>query len=320
MTRSSRRARALLALLVVVTLVLLAVDAAASPGGVTDRLRGVASAVLGPAAGAVTSTGRAIGDAVSALGGGPRHEIDRLRRENASLRLQAATGADDRRRAHELDDLLRTAGLGRYRIVPARVVAVSAPTDAVRSVTIDAGSRDGIRPDMTVLCGDGLVGRVRRVGPLTADVLLLTDPSFSVGVRLEATGRIGVVRGAGDSPMRLELLDALTTVQPGARLVTLGSVGDRPFVPGVPVGQVQDVAHSPGTLTRTGSVRPFVDPGALDLVGVVVEPPRTDPRDAVLPPRPAATTSPTTTPPPTARSTATPPATPRLTTTPGSAS
>jgi rod shape-determining protein MreC len=291
-SRSSRRARALLALLVVVTLVLLAVDAAASPGGVTDRVRGAASAVLGPAVGAVASAGRAIGDAASALGGGPREEIDRLRRENAALRLEAAAGEGDRRRVRELDDLLRTAGLGRYRMVPARVVAVSSPTDAVRSVTIDAGSRDGVRLDMTVISGDGLVGRVRRVGPLTADVLLLTDPAFSVGVRLEATGRIGVARGAGADPMRLELLDAETTVEPGARLVTLGSVGDRPFVPGVPVGEVRAVRSSPGTLSRTGSVRPFVDPGTLDLVGVVVEPPRADPRDAVLPPRPTASASP----------------------------
>jgi rod shape-determining protein MreC len=290
-TRSSRRARALLALLVVVALALVALDASASPGGVTDRARGVASAVLGPALGGIAGAGRAVADAAAALGGGPRREIDRLRRENASLRLQAAAGDDDRRRAHELDDLLRTAGLGRYRIVPARVVAVSAVDDGVRSVTVDAGSRDGVRVDMTVICGDGLVGRVRRVGPLTADVLLLTDRGFSVGVRLEATGRIGVVRGAGDGPLRLELLDSRTSVQPGARLVTLGSVGDRPFVPGVPVGEVLDVTRSPGTLSRAGTVRPFVTPTALDLVGVVVEPPRTDPRDAVLPARPTPSAS-----------------------------
>jgi rod shape-determining protein MreC len=285
-----------LALLVVVALALVALDASVSSGGVTDRVRGAASAVLGPALGAVTGAAQAVGDAASALGGGPRREIDRLKRENASLRLQAAASDDDRRRAHELDDLLRTAGLGRYRIVPARVIAVAAGQDVVRSVTIDAGSRDGVRTDMTVICGQGLVGRVRRVGPLTADVLLLTDPGFSVGVRLEATGRIGVARGAGDQPMRLELLDAQTSVEPGARMVTLGSVGDLPFVPGVPVGEVLDVQRSPGTLSRTGSVRPFVDPGALDLVGVVVEPPRTDPRDAVLPPRPAPTGTATGTP------------------------
>jgi rod shape-determining protein MreC len=276
----------LLALLVVLALALLVLDASAPAGGPTDRIRGAASAVLGPALGTVAGVGRAVGDAASALGGGPRREIDRLRRENASLRLQAAAGADDRRRAHELDDLLRTAGLGRYRIVPARVVAVAAGPDGARSVTVDAGSRDGVRVDMTVLSGDGLVGRVRRVGPLTADVLLLSDPGFSVGVRLEGTGRIGVVRGARSGPMRLELLDSQTSVQKGARLVTLGSVGDRPFVPGVPVGEVLDVRQSPGTLTQAGTVRPFVGAAELDLVGVVLEPPRTDPRDAVLPPRP----------------------------------
>jgi rod shape-determining protein MreC len=279
----------LLALLVVVARALLAVDASASRGGVTDRIRSAAAAVLGPAVDGVSTAGQRIGDAVSALRGGHRREVDELKRQNASLRLQAAASEDDRRRAQELDDLLRTAGLGRYRIVPARVIAVSGQLDGASSVTIDAGSRDGVQVDMTVICGDGLVGRVRRVGPLTADVLLLTDPGFSVGVRLESTGRIGVVRGAGDGPMRLELLDAETTVESGARLVTLGSVGDRPFVPGVPVGEVRDVRRSPGTLSRTGSVRPFVDVGELDLVGVVVEPPRTDPRDAVLPPRPTPT-------------------------------
>ena len=87
--------------------------------------------------------------------------------------------------------------------------------------------------------------------------------------------------------MRLSLLDAQTDVRRGARLVTLGSAGDRPFVPGVPVGEVRGVRITPGTLSRSGTVTPYVDPGRLDLVGVVVQPPRTDPRDAVLPPRPA---------------------------------
>jgi rod shape-determining protein MreC len=92
--------------------------------------------------------------------------------------------------------------------------------------------------------------------------------------------------------MRLSLLDAQTDVRRGARLVTLGSAGDRPFVPGVPVGAVRDVRITPGTLSRSGTVTPYVDAGRLDLVAVVVQPPRTDPRDAVLPPRPRAVTSP----------------------------
>jgi rod shape-determining protein MreC len=282
----ARRARAVLAPLLVLAVVLLVVDATANPGGVTDRVRGGAAALLGPAERGTSGLARRLADAGRGLTGGTDQQLDELRRENDALRLQARATEDDRRRVGELDALLRVAGLGRYRVVPARVVAAAPVPDGVRRVTIDTGTRDGVRAGMTVLSGQGLVGRVLRAAPVTSDVLLLTDPSFSVGVRLEATGRIGVATGAGGSPMGLSLLDAQTDVRRGARLVTLGSAGDRPFVPGVPVGAVRDVRITPGTLSRSGTVTPYVDPGRLDLVAVVVQPPRTDPRDAVLPPRP----------------------------------
>lgn len=272
--------------LVVLTVLLLALDVVSGPGGGGDQVRGVAATVLGPAEKAVGGAGRALSDAARGLTGRTDRDRAALQRENDALRLAARATEDDRRRAGELDGLLRTAGLGQYRIVPARVVAVAGVQEPRRMVTLDAGSRDGVLADLTVLSGAGLVGRVVRVGPTTSDVLLVTDPSFSVGVRLEASGLIGVATGAGDRPMTLRLLDAQTAVAPGARLVTLGSVGGRPFVPGVPVGQVRQMRAAPGTLSRTGSVVPFLSPGTLDLVGVVVQPPRTDPRDAVLPPRP----------------------------------
>jgi rod shape-determining protein MreC len=293
--------------LLVLTVVLLVVDVTANPGGVTDRVRAAAAAVLGPAEGAAATVDRRLVDAWSGLTGRTGARVDALRRENDALRLQSRATEDDRRRVAELDDLLRVSGLGRYRVVPARVVADAPVQDDARRVTVDAGSRDGVRTDMTVLSGDGLVGRVVRVAPATCDVLLVTDPAFSVGVRLAGTGRIGVATGAGAAPMRLSLLDAQTDVRRGARLVTLGSAGDRPFVPGVPVGEVRDVRISPGTLSRSGTVTPYVDPGRLDLVGVVVQPPRKDPRDAVLAPRPStapASPKPSSTPTPVASSSA----------------
>jgi len=63
----------------------------------------------------------------------------------------------------------------------------------------------------------------------------------------------------------------------------------------VPVGVVRSVQGSPGSQTRTAVVAPYVDFTSLDLVGVVVQPPRTDPRDAVLPPKPSTTPQPTVT-------------------------
>ena len=286
MNRDSRRSRVTLGVLILLTLVLLVVDASSGPGGPTDRLRGTFAAVLGPAERLTGGIGRPIGDAFAGLRGDQRRQIERLQRDNDALRLQARADQDTRRRAAELDGLLKTAGLGQYRIVPARVLAVG-PREQRRWVaTLDAGSQDGIKAEMTVLSGQGLVGRVLTVGPTTSDVLLVTDPEFAVGVRLEGTGRIGIASGKGQDPMSLSLLDANTPVGKGSRLVTLGSVGNRPFVPGVPVGEVQSVGTQPGTLSRGGTVLPYVDVTSLDLVGVVVQPPRTDPRDAVLPPRP----------------------------------
>ena len=55
--------------------------------------------------------------------------------------------------------------------------------------------------------------------------------------------------------------------------MTLGSVGGTPFVPGVPVGEVRSVRTSPGTLSRSGRVQPYVDRATTDLVGIVVQPP-----------------------------------------------
>jgi rod shape-determining protein MreC len=281
-----RRPRTLLAVLLVLALALVIVDLTSGSGGATDQARGTAAAVLGPAERATSGLFRALGDAGHGLTGSSRHRLDRLQRENDALRLAGRTDQDTRRRVGELDALLRVAGLGQYRVVPARVVAMSGPGDERRMATLDAGSRDGIRRDLTVLSGQGLVGRVVRVAPTTCDVLLLTDPSFSVGVRLQATGLIGVATGSPRGQLALRLLDAQTRVGPGARLVTLGSAGGSPFVPGVPVGEIGVVRTAPGTLSRSGTVSAYVDPATVDLVGVVVQPPRTDPRDALLPPRP----------------------------------
>jgi len=137
---------------------------------------------------------------------------------------------------------------------------------------------------------------VKTVGPASATVLLAVDPGSAVGVRMERSMEVGITsgRGADDgSDLDLQLLDGQSTVVKGDRLVTFGSRRSTPYVPGVPVGQVTSVTGKPGDLTRSATVRPFVDFTALDLVGVVVQPPRTDPRDAVLPPRPRPEATPT---------------------------
>ncbi len=281
-----RQPKVVLASLIVLALAFLGLDLASGRGGPADSLRAGAAGVLGPVQRAGAAMGRTFGDVGRGFSGTHRQELDALRRENTALGLEQQASADQRRRIAELDGLLRTASIGQYRTVPARVVAASGQQDPQRLITVDAGTKDGIKPDFTVLSATGLVGRVLRVGPSSCDVLLLTDPGFSVGVRLEDSGLIGVVTGAGAEPLELRLLDAQTKVDSGTRLVTLGSANGRPFVPGVPVGRVESVQTKAGTLSRSGTVSGFVQPARLDLVGIVVQPPRSDPRDAILPPKP----------------------------------
>jgi rod shape-determining protein MreC len=298
--RDTRRTRVLLALLLVTSIGLITLDYRGGDRSPLNGLRSLAAAVFGPVeqvAAAIASPVSDAVDSVSSLGDG-RDEVRQLRRENQELLRRLRTSELDRRRVEELDALLRLAGAGRYRVVPAQVIAIGAAQTFSWTVTIDAGSRDGIRPDMTVLNGDGLVGRVKTVGPTTATVLLAVDPESSVGVRLEGSSEVGFTTGQGigdGSRLDLQLLDGQSTVVRGDRLVTFGSQGDTPYVPGVPVGEVRSVLGSPGSQTRTAVVAPYADFTSLDLVGVVVEPPRTDPRDAVLPPRPESTPRPTVT-------------------------
>jgi acetyl-CoA acetyltransferase family protein len=125
--------------------------------------------------------------------------------------------------------------------------------------------------------------------PLTdgaATVLLASDPNFTVGTRMEGTDELGFATGRGDSALDVQLLNHRARVQAGDRLVTFGSADGKPFVPGVPVGEVVSVEAAAGDLTRTVRVRPYVAFTQLDLVGVVIEPPRKNPRDSVLPPPP----------------------------------
>ena len=269
-----RGPRLLLVLLLLTAFTLTALDARSGDGSPFEALRRGVDTVLGPAQ-------RALGGAVTKAAGtfdGESEADERLREENARLQAELRRTDDLRRRVRELDELLRLRDHGSYPMVPARVSAKGSAFGFESTVTIDAGSGDGIEPGQTVVDGDGLLGRTVRVGPFTSTVLLLTDPGFTVGARLDRQGTVGLATGTGDG-MEFALVEG-GRLQVGDALLTTGS---DTFVPGVPVGRVTSVDDD--RLVSTAQVEPFVDVTALDLVGVVTEPPRKTPR-VPLEPRP----------------------------------
>lgn len=274
-----RGPRLLLVLLLLTALTLTALDLRGGEGGsMFDPLRRGADTALGPAQ-------RALGGAARSAGGlfdGSSAAQERLREENDRLRAELRRSEDLRRRVDELDALLALKDVGGYPVVPARVASIGSSFGFESTVTIDAGSRDGIAPGQTVVDGDGLLGRTVRVSPFTSTVLLLTDPGFTVGARLTREGTVGLASGDGDG-LVLSLVEG-GRVDEGDALLTTGS---QTFVPGVPVGRVTAVDPGGPALVTTAHVQPFVDVSSLDLVGVVTEPPRSTPRVPLEPsPRP----------------------------------
>ncbi|WP_282070744.1 rod shape-determining protein MreC [Janibacter hoylei] len=249
------RRRVLPVLLVLTALVLLA-DLAGAPLG---PLRGVGDQVLGPVERLVAP--------------GP-DETDRLEQDNLRLdeqvrRLEDREGVADQ--VERLDPDLES--------VTARVVALDrAGASGPERVTVDVGRRDGVRADSAVIAPDGLVGRVVSVWEWTSDVEVIGADS-SVGVRTGAKGVIGTL--SGSDPTTTHAADELVITQltrdrarEGDEVVTLGSPGQRPYPPGVPVGTVTRVERAPGQLTDTAVVEPAVDLATVDVVAVVTGPGR----------------------------------------------
>jgi rod shape-determining protein MreC len=124
-------------------------------------------------------------------------------------------------------------------------------------VYIDKGSAEGLVPDMAVITGDGIVGKIRDVFPHSAQVLLINDQTSGAGVVLETTRIRGILRGnAAAQPQVINIL-VDSRIQPGERVLTAG--GDQIFPRGLPVGVVERVERDP---ERSSFINVIVKPAA----------------------------------------------------------
>lgn len=268
--------RSLLVALVLACVALMVVDSTSGDESPVAPVRRVAGEVLGPAQAGVSE----VLDPVLALPGALR--------TNAALREDLADAEEKLRQAqaddhtssyveNRFDSLAGLCAISTdlgYALAPARVIGNGSAQSFSDTVTIDAGTDAGLRPDLTVVNGDGLVGRVVQVTSHTATVLLAIDPRSTVGARVGDTLENGMASGRGgladDAPLDLQLIDNTVVPQKGQAVVTRGSEGGAPYVSGVPIGEVSKVFQDLRLGTYRASLQPFVDFTALDDVGVVV--------------------------------------------------
>ncbi|ADU48716.1 rod shape-determining protein MreC [Intrasporangium calvum] len=260
----------LLGLLLVATLVVLVGDLSGHPAA--EAIRSAAGTVVGPAQ--------------RFLAGVRPAQVAQLSAENAELRAEADRLSRQLHVQSQLEELVGAGVVKGRTAVIGQVVASEVSAVGGRSLTLDVGSHDGVVVDSTVVSAAGLVGRVVAVAPWTCDVQLLGAAQSVVAVRVGERGLLGTVApvpvGGGDDSTQL----ALTLAQPGNphvgdRVTTLGSVGGRPYAPGITLGRVVSVDPDRGRDTVTGRVVPAVDRESIDVVAVLIPEARAQPRPVV---------------------------------------
>ena len=143
---------------------------------------------------------------------------------------------------------LRGARESSARIVQRSLVAeiVRVDLDPFRQrVLVNKGTRAGVFRGQAALDANGIFGQVTRAGPVSAEVILISDPEHAIPVQVNRTGARSIALGTGRSGLlSLPYLPQNADVIVGDLLVSSGLGGVYP--PGYPVGKVTAVVRDPG--------------------------------------------------------------------------
>jgi rod shape-determining protein MreC len=270
-----RRRRAVLALLVVGSFVLLTI----TYGRGSNGIQGGVSAVFSPLQSAADRALKPARDLVNWFDStfDARGANSRLHTELQAARKQAV-GADaalaENAQLRKLLSLDKSGAIpSGYSPVTARVIARS-PTVWFSDVTIDAGSGEGVSVDDPVVNGDGLVGTISAVTGSSAQVTLIADHSSAVSAKVVPLGVQGVIRPSVGDPndLVLDFIDSAKHVHAGQAVVTSGWRSDEfssRFPPNIPVGEITEASIVEQEAQQQVHLRPFADLRNLDLLQVL---------------------------------------------------
>jgi rod shape-determining protein MreC len=274
--KTVRRRRAVLLLLVALSLILLTAYFGEAPGGRLHALQRGFLTVLSPIQDGANKALKPVRDAFGWIGDTVRakSERDQLRKQVDKLRREVIAQQTERTSYRELLALYHLdnqLSISNYHPVTATVVEKS-PNIWYSTVIIDRGESAGIRVNDPVINAEGLVGKVTQVASDGAQVSLITDSTMGVSARLGSTTATGIVQPKVGEPndLLLQYLPANTQANKGDYVVTSGTVSsgnDSLYPPGIPIGQVTSVNEE--SAYRSVNVHPLVNLHNLDVVQVL---------------------------------------------------
>jgi rod shape-determining protein MreC len=274
--KTVRRRRAVLALLVVLSLILLTAYFGEARGGRLHSVQRGFLTVIAPIQDGANKALKPVRDLfgwfddtlhAKSQNAELRKQVDKLRREVVAERIDQQSYGELLGMFH-LDNQLSVAD---YRPVTATVVGKS-PNIWYSTVTIDEGTSAGVQVEDPVINDEGLVGKVTEAVADGAQVSLITDSSMGVSARIGASAATGIVQPKVGEPddLLLQYLPANTPVNRGEYVFTSGTVasGDDSLYPrGIPIGQVTSVDEE--SAYKSVNVHPLADLRNLDVVQVL---------------------------------------------------
>lgn len=278
-TRSALKRRAIVAVLIVLSLVLISVTFRQPTSGALHGVESVGATVLRPFEVGAEHIARPFRDVYGYFRGlvHAKRENSRLRKEVDRLRVQAILGATAAQQNTELRNLLHYIDTRQfphdYTGVFTRIIA-RPPSEFEQTVEIAAGSNNGIRTQTPVITPDGLVGIVTNVGGSFSHVQLITDSESAVVARDVQTGAIGLVRHGQGQALILDRVTKDQNVQSGDTIVTAGTRSKQYpslYPGGIPLGVVVGrVTQTDTAYFKQIQIQPYVDFTSLNSVIALV--------------------------------------------------
>lgn len=258
----------LLALFLAVSLILVVVYTREGDEGPLHRAQATMSGLLAP----VQMAGAPVGAATAQMqdvvvdATVDEESLSALREQNRQLIAQYAQGEEDRLEAERLRGLLGLKDAYEMEGVAARIIGRSTQAWS-QTVTVDAGSAEGVDAGQTVMGATGVVGQVIDVADHSATVRLLTDPNSGAAAMVQSSRAEGIVRGSLEGLLYLEDVAADKQVSLGDVVITSGLGGS--YVKGLIIGTVAKIDMRQGDSLRRIVVAANDAPELLEEVFVV---------------------------------------------------
>jgi rod shape-determining protein MreC len=271
-----QRRRAVLAVLLAVSLVLLTIYFSEPVGGGLHAVQRGAGEVLSPLEEGATRVFKPFSDFAGWISdvADAKKQNKQLKTEVKTLRGQLAELATDKREADQLRAIMQVPLPQDAKTVTARVIAHS-PTVWYSTIQIDKGRNDGVRVNQPVITAGGLAGKVVATSGGNARVALITDQSIGVSAEVMPQGVAGVVKPEiGGKDLILDFIPKNSNLRRGQVVITSGFKSgalESLFPRGIPIGRIGSVNRDELENYQRVRVRPYAELRDMDFVQVVTD-------------------------------------------------